>query len=145
MVNMRQCDNVEVLRQKAEAYFEACDATRERITLKNGEISYHQVPYTMAGLCAVLGIPRDALEGARRPKDTGKRRRRRSRMELALSWAAARVEQHVVERALLGEINASLAVLLLKDWGYGTQEPAKTEKEEGALTVVLEDPEEFSR
>ncbi len=134
----------QILRQKAEAYFAACDATRERVTLKNGEISYHQVPYTMAGLCAALEVPREALERARRPQEN-ERRRRRSKAEAALSWAAARVEQHLVERALLGEINANLAVLLLKDWGYGLVELQKTEKGEGALTVVLEDPEEFSR
>ncbi|HWR23992.1 MAG TPA: terminase small subunit [Feifaniaceae bacterium] len=134
----------EVLRQKAEAYFAACDATRERVTLKNGELSYHQVPYTMAGLCAALDVPREALERARRPQEAGKRGRR-SRVRAALAWAAARVEQHLVERALLGEINANLAALLLKDWGYGATEPQKAEKSEGPLTVVLEDPEDFSR
>ncbi len=141
---IQQKDAAEALRKKAEAYFAACDATRERVTLKNGERSYHQVPYTMAGLCAALDVPREALEGARRPRDTGKRRRR-SKVQAALAWAAARVEQHLVERALLGEINANLAALLLKDWGYGAMEPQKPEKGETALTVVLEDPEELSR
>ncbi len=139
----RQISVSEILRKKAEAYFAACDATRERVTLKNGEISYHQVPYTMAGLCAALDVPRENLERARRPQENGKRRR--SKVEAALSWAAARVEQHMVERALLGEINANLAVLLLKDWGYGAMEPQKAEKSDGPLTVVLEDPEELSR
>lgn len=134
----------EKLRQKAEAYFAACDATRECVTLKNGEISYHQVPYTMAGLCAALDVSREALDRARRPRENGKRKRR-SKVDAALSWAAARVEQHIVERALLGEINANLAMLLLKDWGYGAMEPQKPEKGDGVLTVVLEDPEEFSR
>lgn len=132
----------QLLREKAEVYFAQCDATRERLTLKNGEISYHQVPYTMAGLCASLELPRERLEAARRPQGGN---RRRSQAEAALSWAAARVEQHLVERALLGELSAGVAALLLKDWGYGATEPAKTEKGEGALTVVLEDPEEFSR
>ncbi len=132
----------QLLREKAEHYFAQCDATRERLTLKNGEISYHQVPYTMAGLCAALELPRERLEAARRPQGEKKRR---SQAEAALSWAAARVEQHLVERALLGELSANVAALLLKDWGYGATEPAKTEKGEGALTVVLEDPEEFSR
>ncbi len=141
---MEQQDAAEVLRQKAEAYFAACDATRERVTLKNGELSYHQVPYTMAGLCAALDVPREALERARRPQEAGKRRRR-SKVQAALAWAAARVEQHLVERALLGEINANLAALLLKDWGYGAMEPQKAEKGETSLTVVLEDPEELSR
>lgn len=141
---MEQQNAAQVLRQKAEAYFAACDATRERVTLKNGELIYHQVPYTMAGLCAALDIPREALERARRPWGAGKRRSR-GKVQAALAWAAARVEQHLVERALLGEINASLAALLLKDWGYGAMEPQKVEKGEASLTVVLEDPEDLSR
>lgn len=57
-----------------------------------------------------------------------------------LSWAALRVEQHIVERALLGELNVAVASILLKDWGYGLKQESEAPCE---VKVVLEDPEGF--
>lgn|GEM_PF-1248831 len=136
---MAQKKEADALRAKAEAYFAACDSTRERVALKNGEVTYYQVPYTMAGLCASLGVPREALEKARRGGQEGGGR------DAALAWAAARVEQHLVERALLGELNAGVATILLKEWGYGDAAPSGGESGEKTLTVMLEDPEELAR
>ena len=140
---MTQKPDAATLREKAEAYFTLCDATRERVTLKNGEIAYYQVPYTLAGLCASLGVGRDALEKARRE---GPREGDGAQESAVLAWAAARVEQHLVERALLGELNSGVALMLLREWGYGG-EPEKPGQNEsaGAVTVVLEDPEELGR
>ncbi len=159
------------LRAAAEEYFAACDATRERVVLKNGEVTYHQVPYTMAGLCAHLGLPRVVLEAARggegsprrEESDETKKAPRKSagcskgeeEAQAALCWAAARVEQYMVERALLGELNAGVAAMLLNDWGYGCGRNGRDNRGRGdsgedsagrgALTVVLEDPEGLSR
>lgn len=158
------------LRAAAEEYFTACDATRERVVLKNGEVTYHQVPYTMAGLCAHIGLPRAVLEAARRgtedalqqvPSRESRKAPRRSNasaqpgedVQSALSWAAARVEQYMVERALLGELNAGVAAMLLNDWGYGCGRNTRESRGDsggdsagrGTLTVVLEDPEGLSR
>lgn len=134
------------IRAAAEAYFQDCDNTRERVVLKNGELTYHQVPYTMAGLCARLGISRETLERARGHATAPTRKRgRQCKEEVALRevycWAATRVEQHVVERALLGELNASVAGMLLKDWGYGGEE----HRRDDTLSILLEDSEGLSR
>ena len=40
----------ETLQSEIEAYFAACDATRERNVLKNGNVEVRQTPYTLAGL-----------------------------------------------------------------------------------------------
>ena len=45
------------LKDKIEAYFAACDATAERVTLKNGGVTIRQTPYALAGLSEHLGIP----------------------------------------------------------------------------------------
>ncbi|MDL2235271.1 DNA-packaging protein [Christensenellaceae bacterium OttesenSCG-928-L17] len=118
----------------AAAYFAACNATREKITLKTGEHRYYQVPYTLAGLCAALGVTRTEFSALMRGKNAGVRR--------ACRAAMMRVEQHTLERALLGEIDRAVADMLLKSWGYGSEEQGAAAQE---LRVTLEDPEQLAR
>ena len=49
------------LKDKIEAYFAACDATAERVTLKNGGVTIRQTPYTLAGLSEHLAIPQSEI------------------------------------------------------------------------------------
>ncbi|MDL2259213.1 DNA-packaging protein [Eubacteriales bacterium OttesenSCG-928-K08] len=131
----------EFVRLAAQAYFDACDATRERVDLKNGEITYHQVPYTMAGLCAQLGVARSVLEEISKapPPDRSKESMsEEDELKKVLHWAVARVEQYTVERALLGELNSSVASMLLRGWGYNDEK--KPEPQNQSVQVVLEDP-----
>ena len=133
---------------RAARYFEECDATRERVVLKNGDVRYRQTPYTLAGLCAALGVPRARLEELRQnadipPEDTE---------FCALRDAVLRVEQHLVERALLGELDADMAALLLEGWGYVASKKGRAVRADSAepeadptMTVVLEDPEGLAR
>jgi len=132
--------NEEEIRQKSEAYFAACDSTREQVVLKNGGVSYYQIPYTVAGLAAALGVDRQTLEGYCRPgsKKGGLSAAARQTLRTAL----ARVEQHTLERALLGELSGPMATMLLKYWGY--RETVSPEDGHG-ISIVLEDKEGFGK
>ncbi len=132
-----KASSAEKLRAAANEYFASCDATRERLQLKNGELAYHQVPYTLAGLCAALGLEKEYVKNAKDGATTGLKEAERA----VLSWAALKVEQYTVERALLGELNSAVASVLLKDWGYGQGLSSAALSE---IKVVLEDPEGLS-
>ncbi len=133
---------------RAAKYFEECDATRERVVLKNGDVRYRQTPYTLAGLCAALCVPRARLEELRLNTDVPPEDAEAG----ALRAAVLRVEQHLVERALLGELDADMAALLLEGWGYVASKKGRSARADSAepepdpaLTVVLEDPEGLAR
>lgn len=121
------------MQRKADAYFAACDSTREQVQLKNGELRYYQIPYTIAGLCAALSLSREALvTRSQQQDDTG----------AFLRACMARIEQYTVERALLGELSNSVATLLLKSWGYGDAAEDDSPRE---LTVYMRDKEDWSQ
>lgn len=138
----------ESITDRAARYFEECDATRERVVLKNGDVRYRQTPYTLAGLSAALSVPRARLEELRLSADIPP-----DDIETAaLQTAVQRVEQYLVERALLGELDTGMASLLLEGWGYVATKKSRTTRTESAdpepdpaLTVVLEDPEGLAR
>ena len=89
------------------AYFAACDATRERIPLKNGGFEERQIPYTLFGLAAVLDTtPEKLLKCA---KET-----RRSRSCRLVRNAVLKVAAYTAERALLGEINYQVALEIIR-------------------------------
>ena len=54
-------DKLTDLESKMEAYFAACDATAERVTLKNGSVTIRQTPYTLAGLSKQLKTPQSEI------------------------------------------------------------------------------------
>jgi len=121
-------------------YFEQCDSTREKIVLKNGGITYHQIPYTLAGLASHLNIDTATLVRYCNGSYPG---RNRKRIQTLLRTAATRVERYVVERALLGELNNAVAAMLLKSWGYGETSEAETVHGD-TLEVKMDDPEQWS-
>ena len=61
------------LKGKMEAYFAACDATAERVTLKNGSVTIRQTPYTLAGLSEHLGMPQGEILAKGRSGEAGRR------------------------------------------------------------------------
>ena len=128
----RTARGTEALCAAINGYFAALDKTRIVVEQKNGTPLCVQTPYTPAGLAAALGMSREALfTEAAKPGARGR----------LLLGALARVEAYLVERALLGELTASVSQLLLKDFGYG----AEREKDSGGVYVTLEDPEGFGR
>ena len=68
---------VRALGERVEAYFAACDATRERMEQRNGAAAYRQVPYTLAGLAAATGLGKAALLRELAPEAAGEGDERR--------------------------------------------------------------------
>ena len=112
------------------AYFTACDETAERVILKNGNVSYRQTPYTLAGLSEHLGIPQQRIrQSAGGSGRNGK----------LFADALRRIERYTVERALLGELQYSVAAMLLRELGSGEKLPP--EEDAQSVVIVLDDPE----
>ena len=111
--------------QAIGAYFAACDATRERIPLKNGGFEERQIPYTLFGLAWAVGMtPEALLKIGRGPRRTVKDR--------LLFDAVMRVAAYTQEHALLGELAYQVALETLR---------ALAAQEQGdgpALKVVLD-------
>ncbi len=120
------------LKSKMEAYFAACDATAERVTLKNGSVTIRQTPYTLAGLSEHLAIPQGEI--------LAKGRRGGDGAECKLyADALRRIGRYIVEHALLGELQYSVAAKLLEELGTGEKLPPS--EEDRRIVIVLEDKE----
>lgn len=96
-----------LLRQGIEAYFAACDATRERSALKNGGFAERQIPYTLHGLCAAIDMSHEEALQASRDGAAWQRR--------ALQNAMQRIAAYTMERALLGELTHQMAAIALSE------------------------------
>ncbi len=121
------------LANSIEDYFAKCDETAERVILKSGSVSYRQTPYTLAGLSERLGISQQVI-----------RQKAESKGPIGRLFASAmrRIERYTVERALLGELQYSVAAMLLRDLGSGEKLPP--EEDSGKIVIVLEDKEGWS-
>lgn len=120
------------LNTRIEAYFSACDATAERVTLKNGSVTIRQTPYTLAGLSEHLGRPQSEILAKGRTGEPGS--------EGGLfAGALRRIGRYIVERALLGELQYSVAAKLLDELGTGEKLPPG--EEDRRIVIVLEDRE----
>ena len=123
------------MEQAMGAYFAQCDGTRERVPQKGGGFSERQIPYTLYGLSAAVALsPREVLSAARG----------RGRVEGAiLLGGLLRIAAYIQERALLGELNATVAQAALKELGL-TEDPSEEAME--PLQVVLDaEAEVYSR
>ena len=123
------------LESKMEAYFAACDATAERVTLKNGSVTIRQTPYTLAGLSEHLGIPQAEILAKGRKEGESKGRNNYSN-------ALRRIGRYIGEHALLGELQYSVAAKLLEELGTGEKLPP--DERESRIVIVLEDREGWS-
>lgn len=109
------------------AYFAACDATRERIPLKNGGFEERQIPYTLFGLARAVKLSPDTLlEKTRAAK--------RSKTDRLLADAVLKVAAYTMERALLGELTYQVALETIRSMGF-----QETGGDAAAVTVVMED------
>ena len=117
------------------AYFARCDGTRERVPQKGGGFSERQIPYTLYGLSAAVSLsPREVLSAARG----------RGRAEGAiLLGGLLRIAAYIQERALLGELNATVAQAALKELNLA-EDPSEETME--PLQVLLDgEAEVYSR
>ena len=112
------------------AYFAACDATRERMPLKNGGFEERQIPYTLFGLAHALEMMPDKLLQC--TKET-----RGSKSDRLIRSAVLKIAAYTAERALLGELNYQVALEILRSMDL-------TERAQGAATAVVLD-ERLSR
>ena len=116
------------MEQAMGAYFARCDGTRERVPQKGGGFAERQIPYTLYGLSAAVSLsPREVLSAARGRGAAG----------AILLGGLIRVAAYLQERALLGELSATVAQAALKELGL-TEDPAEAAME--PLQVIL-DPE----
>ena len=117
------------------AYFARCDGTRERIPQKGGGFSERQVPYTLYGLSAAVSLsPQEVLAAAHGQGGA---------QGAILLRGLVRVAGYIQEKALLGELSATVAQAALKELGL-TEGPAEETAE--PLQVVLDgEAEVYSR
>ena len=127
-----QSDKPKSLKSKIEAYFVACDATAERVTLKNGSVTIRQTPYTLAGLSEHLGIPQAEILAKGRKEGESRGRK-------YYSDALRRIGRYIGEHALLGELQYSVAAKLLEELETGEKLPP--DERESRIVIVLEDKE----
>ncbi len=124
----------ERMEQAIGAYFARCDGTRERVPQKGGGFSERQIPYTLYGLSAAVALsPQEVLSAARGQGATG----------TILLRGLIRVAAYIQEKALLGELSATVAQAALKELGL-TEEPSEEGME--PLKIILGDEAEvYSR
>ena len=117
------------------AYFARCDGTRERVPQKGGGFSERQIPYTLYGLSAAVALsPRGVLAAAHGQG---------SAAGSVLMEGLIRVAAYIQEKALLGELSATVAQAALKELGL-TEDRAEDAME--PLQVILDDgAEAYSR
>ena len=122
------------MEQAMGAYFARCDGTRERVPQKGGGFSERQVPYTLYGLSAAVSLsPREVLSAAHGQGARG----------VVLLRGLVRIAAFIQERALLGELSATVAQTALKELGL-TEGPAEEAME--PLQVILDgEAEAYSR
>ena len=127
--------SVKRMEQAMGAYFAQCDGTRERVPQKGGGSAERQIPYTLYGLSAAVALsPREVLLAAREGND---------RSGEVLLRGLVRVATYIQERALLGELNATMAQAALKELNL-TEGPGEDAME--PLSVVLDaEAEVYSR
>ena len=94
------------MEEAVRAYFARCDGTRERVPQKGGGFSERQIPYTLYGLCAAVSLaPEEVLSAAHGQGDAA---------GTVLLRALVQVAAYIQERALLGELNATVSQAALR-------------------------------
>ncbi len=101
------------MQESIGAYFSSCDETNK--------------PYTVEGLCHVLEIDRKTLLNYE--KET-----QYKEFFSVVKNAKIKIQQNLVERALLGENNSTITVFLLKA-NYGYEEKGQPSKKNETITV----------
>ena len=115
------------MEEAVRAYFARCDGTRERVPQKGGGFSERQIPYTLYGLCAAVSLaPEEVLSAARGQGDAA---------GTVLLQALVQVAAYIQERALLGELNATVSQAALKELGLTGGEDEGLEP----LQVILDE------
>ena len=123
------------MEQALGAYFARCDGTRERVPQKGGGFAERQIPYTLYGLSAAVSLsPQEVLAAAHGQGGPAGN---------VLLGGLVRIAAYIQEKALLGELSATVAQAALKELGL-TEDPAEGAME--PLQVILDEQAEvYSR
>ena len=113
-----------------EAYFADCDRPRAEDGQKAAKNVCRTTPYTLAGLAAATGIDRDRIKELSRESEA-------SKVGRLFRDALRRIERYTVEGALIGELQLSIAQMLLSDMGYGVKSPDAAGE---SLVITMDDP-----
>ena len=115
-------------------YFRRCDSNQEEFISKDGETFTKTVPlpYTVEGICEVLGITRQTLlnyekaEGYEIFFDT-------------IEKAKAKVLTNTMERALSGKNNAAVAIFsLVNNYGYKNANHKETTEDDKNININIQ-------
>ena len=113
------------MEQAMGAYFARCDGTRERVPQKGGGFAERQIPYTLYGLSAAVSLsPQEVLSAAHGQGGAE---------GAILLGGLIRVAAYIQEKALLGELSATVAQAALKELGLTEAEPGSE-----PLQVILD-------
>jgi len=121
-------------KSKVEAYFAACDKAEERPNAKTGTVAERPTPYTLAGLSEHLGIPQSEILKQAKTGSGGDAK--------VYADALRRIGRYIEERALLGELQYSVAAKLLDELDIGEKLPP--DESEKQIVIVMEDKEGWS-
>jgi len=117
-------------------YFRRCDSNQEEFISKDGETFTKTVPvpYTVEGICEVLGITRQTLlnyekaEGYEIFFDT-------------IEKAKAKVLTNTMERALSGKNNAAVSIFsLVNNYGYKNANHKETTEDDKNININIQYP-----
>lgn len=105
----------DLLSKAVEEYFDMVDARPVRKVTIGKNVVERRIPYTVPGLCLHLGMTHQAFNSrVDNPPEKGDRNGEAVRKILA--QAATRIECATTERALIGDLDANVARLLVS--GY---------------------------
>lgn len=123
----RRKSGLDVYREKAEAYFAACDAL-------NAAASGNKIPkpYTLSGLLCELSLTREQF------KSLAKSRKGRA----FVTWAMLKIETFIEENALSGSIAATAAANSLK-YNFGWNEKPEEETDRSVLVTLAGEAEKL--
>lgn len=111
--------NPDDLEQKVDLYLKHCEATKQKLDLKNGDKKIRQELPTMIGLANWLGVSRDTLYSyMNRESKTGISDEYIERFSDTLSRARGRMEEALLNAALCGDVEPKAAGLVLYSYGY---------------------------
>ena len=132
IVGIELFDHPELLGERIGKYFEYIDAQPARSVNVGKNIYTRKVPYTEDGLCFYLGVQKGDVK--RLLDDPGANAQSKKLMTAALT----RIKAYLTEAALLGELDATVAkVVLSSSLLSGTGADAEIEAKNG-LKIRIE-------
>ena len=110
----------ELLEKAIAAYFKKCDENKKTVLSKMTGVMVkvpHPIPYTVEGLCEILGCDRVTLLNYEKKEGY-------EEYFSTVKWARMKIQRNKVERGLMGESNAAVSIFDLKN-NHGYEDTSK--------------------